>query len=94
MPDVSRADAHTVSLSNIVRTTVELADGSVTTITGGYLDLDVQDTMHDLFVNLLGAAAYCALAFPFLKRRGDETFSLARHFIPVYGVSRTEQTVQ
>ena len=47
---------------------------------GGYLDLGIYDTMKDLFVNFIGAAAFSVIGFFYVKNRGKGRF--ARRFIP------------
>ena len=47
---------------------------------GGYLDIGLLDTMKDLFVNFIGAAAFSIIGYFYVKNRGKGTF--ARRFIP------------
>ena len=59
-----------VHVNNITRTLIYTADGTVYTIDGGYLDIGRQDTMKDLFVNVLGALAFSIIGYIYVKRRG------------------------
>ncbi|MDO4960703.1 MAG: hypothetical protein Q4E57_02435 [Eubacteriales bacterium] len=52
-----------VYLPDIVRTTIELADGSFYTIEGGYLDIGIIDTMKDLLVNFAGAVVFSVIGY-------------------------------
>ncbi len=47
---------------------------------GGYLDIGLLDTMHDLFVNFIGAAVFSPIGYFYVKSRGKGRF--ARRFIP------------
>ena len=47
---------------------------------GGYLDVGVNDTMKDLFVNFIGATVFSVIGFFYVKNRGQGRF--ARRFIP------------
>ena len=47
---------------------------------GGYLDIGLHDTMADLFVNFIGAVAFSAIGFFYVKRRGKS--AIAPRFIP------------
>ena len=56
-------------IPGIVRTLVEIADGTQYLIEGGYLDIGLIDTMKDLFVNLVGAAAFSVIGYIYEKYR-------------------------
>ena len=45
----------------------------------GYLDIGLYDTMHDLFVNLIGAFVFSIYGFIYLKK--EEKNNLVEHFI-------------
>lgn len=47
---------------------------------GGYLDIGINDTMKDLFVNFIGAVVFSVIGFFYVKNRGKGRF--ARRFIP------------
>ncbi len=49
------------------------------TINGGYLDIGLNDTMEDLFVNFIGATAYSILGYFYIKNR--DKYKLASKFI-------------
>lgn len=70
-----------VLLDGIVRTVIEHADGTVTVIEGGYLDIGIYDTMKDLFVNFIGAVVFSTIGYFYVKHRGKG--KIARQFIPV-----------
>lgn len=47
---------------------------------GGYLDVGLNDTMDDLFVNFIGATVFSIIGYFYVKNRGKGRF--ARRFIP------------
>ena len=70
-----------VLLDGVVRTVIEHADGTLTVIEGGYLDIGIYDTMKDLFVNFIGAIVFSTIGYFYVKHRGKG--KIARQFIPV-----------
>ena len=56
-----------VHLSDITNTYIELSDGTIVTVPGGYLDVGIIDTMKDLFVNFIGAIAFSILGYFYVK---------------------------
>ncbi len=78
-------------ISNITRTMIETADGTVHTIEGGYLDIGLADTMKDLFVNFAGALIFGIVGW-FYQTRGT-----AKHLteeLLVRKASKDELTVE
>ena len=79
-------DGNTVhTIPNIEKTEVEYKtdDGKseTYTISGGYLDIGIMDTMKDLFVNFIGALTFSI--FGYLYSRNDyRKFTFIRNFIP------------
>ncbi len=72
-----------VAATDIVRTTIEHADGSVTVIPDGYLDIGIFDTMKDLFVNFIGAVVFCAFGYIYITQRGKRaTRKIVEEFVP------------
>ena len=51
----------------------------IITIEGGYLDIGLNDTMEDLFVNFIGATTYSILGYFYIKNR--DKYKLASKFI-------------
>lgn len=47
---------------------------------GGYLDIGLNDTMNDLFVNFIGALIFSVIGYRYLKGKGAGTF--VRRFVP------------
>ncbi len=50
------------------------------TIEGGYLELGINDTMKDLFVNFIGAVVFSILGFLYIKNRDE--YKIIEKFIP------------
>lgn len=70
-----------VILENIGSTVIYDVDGDVLqTINEGYLDIGINDTMKDLFVNFIGAIIFCIFAFFTLKNNKDNAF--INKFVP------------
>lgn len=77
-----------------VRTPLKIEGITTTTITGyvngkpeevvldGYLDVGINDTMEDMFVNLVGAFIFSVLAAFYIKGRGEGAGHIAGAFIP------------
>lgn len=60
-----------------------LEDGSQLPLgLGGYLDIGIVDTMHDLWVNFIGAVVFSTLGFFYVKYRGQGKGKMASQFIP------------
>ncbi len=77
-----------VALQDITQTTITCADGT-TQVINGYLDIGLRDTMKDLFVNFIGAAAFSTIGWAYVKQRGKNR--LAAAFIPVVEKSDREE---
>ena len=61
-------------VDNIEKTIIYTKDKEVV-IEGGYLDLGINDTMKDLFVNFLGAITYSLIGFLYIKNRDKYRFA-------------------
>ena len=70
-----------VVVSDISDVIVVHKDGSQEALgVGGYLDVGLNDTMKDLFVNLIGAVVFSIIGFFYVRSRGQGKF--AARFIP------------
>lgn len=68
-------------LNGIADTVLVFSDGSTQAMgLGGYLDVGLNDTMMDLFVNFVGAVAFSVIGYFYVKSRGKGR--IAKHFIP------------
>lgn len=77
-----------VSMENIQQTAVCIDGVWQTVDLNGYLDIGLQDTMKDLFVNLIGAIVFSVVGFFYVRTRGKG--KLAKHFIPTIMSSSEE----
>lgn len=66
-----------VAIKDIVSTTIFSKNG--TYVINGYLDIGLNDTMEDLWVNFLGAVVYSSIGYFYVKKRDEK--SLAKKFI-------------
>lgn len=64
-----------VTINDIDHTVLYDKDGNVLgVIEGGYLDIGINDTMKDLFVNLIGAVVFSILGYLYLVKRDKYAF--------------------
>jgi len=72
---------HAVVVKDIADMILVFEDGTQQALgLGGYLDIGLHDTIHDLFVNFVGAMVFSFVGFFYVKSRGKGRF--ARGFIP------------
>ncbi|MDG0822783.1 MAG: hypothetical protein L0L63_11430 [Staphylococcus equorum] len=71
-------------IDNIEKTVIESRDASgnrvENVVNDGYLDVGIHDTMKDLFVNLLGAAAFSVLSYSYAKY-DQKKYKFVKNFI-------------
>lgn len=71
-----------VIINNISKTILYDKEGNeLAVIDGGYLDIGINDTMEDLFVNLIGAVAFSILGYFYTLN--NKKYNFIRHFIPI-----------
>lgn len=63
-----------VIIKNIDHTEVIDKDGKAYVLKDGYLDIGLQDTMDDLFVNFIGAIVFSAFGYFYVKNRDQNSF--------------------
>ena len=77
-PTGGNVPQHIKGITDVI---VVTADGAQRSLgLGGYLDIGLNDTMKDLFVNFIGAVVFSVIGFFYVKSRGKGWF--ARRFIP------------
>lgn len=59
-----------IKINNIEQTTIRYGDDEYVVIDGGYLDIGLNDTMKDLFVNFVGAVFFSGIGYIYVKQRG------------------------
>lgn len=60
-----------------------------TVVNGGYLDIGLNDTMNDLFVNFLGAYSFSIIGWLYIKNR--DKYKFAENFMPT---RKTEEEIR
>ena len=79
-----------VAFSQITSTDLHFQNGKeLCTISGGYLDIGIIDTMKDLIVNCIGATVFSTIGYFYLIGRNKGVF--ASKFIPQYDIDPNEQ---
>lgn len=72
----------TVTLKNIGKTIIYDKEGNeLQVINNGYLDIGLNDTMKDLFVNFIGALVFSLIAYINLKKNKENKF--INKFVPI-----------
>ena len=67
-----------VAVKNIEKTVIYTASGKTYTISGGYLDIGILDTMKDLLVNFIGALVFSLFGYRYLKKAGKNPARYAK----------------
>ncbi len=70
-----------VRVNDIDETIIIYDDGKMMRIEGGYLDVGLNDTIKDLFVNFLGAVTFSSIGYIYIKQRGKGV--IAASLIPL-----------
>ena len=73
-------DNNVVNFYNIDHTIIYDQEGKEMATISNYLDLGLNDTMNDLFVNFLGAVAFSIFGYLYLI--DQKKYSFAKNFIP------------
>lgn len=81
-----------VIIDNIGKTVIYDTKGNIIqTIDRGYLDIGINDTMKDLFVNFVGALVFSFFAYFGLKHNEDNLF--INNFVPTKGKREMAKSV-
>ena len=80
-----------VDIDHIENTTIYYNDkGTIKEYTiDGYLDIGLNDTMEDLFVNFVGAMTFSIFGYLYVKNR--EKYKLVEGFIPTFKRKKEEK---
>ena len=83
----------TVVVDNIGKTEIFDKDGKLLyVIDGGYLDIGLNDTMKDLFVNFIGALVFSFFAYIGLKN--NKSSSVVKNFVPIKEKRKMAESVK
>lgn len=58
-----------------IKETIIVTNNQKYLLDSGYLDIGLNDTMTDLFVNFIGAIVYCIIGYIYVKNRDDNSFA-------------------
>ena len=82
-----------IAIKDIEKTVIYNSRGEeVITINGGYLDIGINDTMKDLFVNFIGAIIFCIFGYFYLTKNKKNTF--ITNFVPTKGKRKLPRSVK
>ena len=82
-----------VIVDNIGKTEIFDKDGKLLyVIDGGYLDIGLNDTMKDLFVNFIGALVFSFFAYIGLKN--NKSSSVVKNFVPIKEKRKMAESVK
>ena len=82
-----------VVVDNIGKTEIFDKDGKLLyVIDGGYLDIGLNDTMKDLFVNFIGALVFSIFAYIGLKN--NKRSSVVKNFVPIKEKRKMAESVK
>ncbi len=82
-----------VVVDNIGKTEIFDKDGKLLyVIDGGYLDIGLNDTMKDLFVNFMGALVFSFFAYIGLKN--NKSSSVVKNFVPIKEKRKMAESVK
>lgn len=82
-----------VVVDNIGKTKIFDKDGKLLyVIDGGYLDIGLNDTMKDLFVNFIGALVFSVFAYIGLKN--NKNSSVVKNFVPIKEKRKMAESVK
>ena len=70
-----------IKVENIKKTVIEKENGENVVIEGGYLDIGLNDTIKDLFVNFIGAVVFSIIGYIYIREGGKN--KLVSSFVPV-----------
>lgn len=71
-----------VVIKDITKTEIYTKDTEKIVIEGGYLELGINDTMKDLFVNFIGALVFSIFGYLYVKNRDE--YKILEKFIPTF----------
>lgn len=82
-----------IILKNIGKTVIyDNDENTMQIIDGGYLDIGINDTMKDLFVNFIGAVVFCLFGYYALTHNKNNTF--IDNFVPKKGKRTIAKSVE
>ena len=84
-----------VVIDDIAKTVLYNQDGvPIATIENGYLDIGINDTMKDLFVNFIGAVIFSIFGYFYLANEDKKASSFIKNFVPIKGKRKLPKAVE
>ena len=82
-----------VILKNIGKTVIyDEQNNEIAVIDGGYLDIGINDTIKDLFVNFIGALVFSIFAY--IGLRNNKNSSVVKKFVPTKEKRKIAESVK
>lgn len=86
-------DNNAIIIDDIDKTILyDKSSNELAVINGGYLDIGINDTMKDLFVNFIGALVFCCIGYVYLK--SNKNSNLIYNFVPTKGKRKIPESVE
>lgn len=84
-----------VIIDEITKTVIYNQNGEqIETISNGYLDIGLNDTMKDLFVNFIGAIIFSTFSYFYLVDKDKKSSRLIKNFVPIKGKRKLPKAVE
>ena len=84
-----------ITIKNIDKTIIYDTNGQeLAIIENGYLDIGINDTMKDLFVNFIGAIVFCIFGYFYLTEKNKNKKYFIENFVPTKGKRKLPNAVQ
>ena len=88
-------DNNPVIIEDIARTILYDKNGQpIASIDNGYLDIGLNDTMKDLFVNFIGAIIFSIFGYIYLTAESKRSNRIIKNFVPIKGKRKLPKTVE
>lgn len=95
---VTLDEAHSnnpVIIDEITKTIIYNQNGEqIKIISNGYLDIGLNDTMKDLFVNFIGAIIFSSFSYFYLIDKDKKSSHLIKNFVPIKGRRKLPKAVE
>lgn len=95
---VTLDEAHSnnpVIIDEITKTIIYNQNGEqIEIISNGYLDIGLNDTMKDLFVNFIGAIIFSSFSYFYLIDKDKKSSHLIKNFVPIKGRRKLPKAVE
>ena len=84
-----------IIIDEITKTVIYNQNGEqIEIISNGYLDIGLNDTMKDLFVNFIGAIIFSTFSYFYLVDKDKKSSRLIKNFVPIKGRRKLPKAVE